>query len=342
MTTADQTAAADQTATLQVAPAQTPGGRWSAVRARAPYLIQETVGLVPPLSAIGVAAVFQTQTINAVFGWWWCFAWLPAACIEGGAMYFGFLYERHLVAGDSTLAPRVWMLICAGISCATIYWHVTVQLQKPWQMAAVVGGMAALSLALWMRRSKWKRRELLRDRGLLDAQAPRFSLARWIFCPIETPRAFRHAIKYGISDPTVAVDRYRAKVDADKAAKAADQTATPEPEVAKAPVRRQQTPKPRAPKQTEVSAAPDETELDRTDLPPVVPIVSASDADMLQTIRESHHGRDLPTLGAIRKAIVATGQTCGQTKAIRLRGLLEAEGAREQTADPEPAAAAAN
>lgn len=324
MTSADQTATPDQTA----------GPDWSAARAQAGYWAQEIVGLIPPLCALGTAAFFQTQTMHMVFAWPWQTAWIPAACIEGGVAYFGLLYERHLVAGDSTLANRVWMLLCAAVSCATIYWHVTEQLHKPWQMAAVVGGMAALSLALWMRRSKWRRRELLRARGLIDAQVPRFSVARWVLCPIETPRAFRYAVKHSISDPRAALAEYRAEQTAGRAVSQTKASGTKSGHATQQTAKRPS--RPAAQKTVETTRRADPTAQVS-----LRAMVGVADAESLRTIRKVHP-TGLPTLGAIKAAITATGQTCGQTKAIRLRGLLEAEAEREQTTDPDRAAAAAN
>lgn len=315
--------------------------RIAAARSAAPHLLQEGIGLVPPMSAIAIAATFQTQTMHQVFQWPWHFAWLPAACIEGGVAYFGFLYERHLIAGDSTLANRVWMLVCAAISSATIYWHVTEQLKAPWQMAAVVGCMAGLSLALWMRRAKWKRREELRERGLIDAQAPRFSAARWVLCPVETPRAFRFAVKHGLSDPLVAMAAYRTSVEQTSQHQTGRKpTAPAKPTVRTA--RPDQTPV-QAPDR--VGSASDRTITGLADQtkqsaapsgPAPIPSIAGGDAAAIQTIRDAHPS-GLPSLGEIKAAFTAAGQTCGSSRAIRLRSLLEASG---DTADPEPALAA--
>lgn len=129
---------------------------------------------------------------------------------------------------------------------------------------------------------------------------------RWVFDPIARARQ------------TARIDAQTSPAATRPAQTSARQTARP------APRTRTEQPKP-----------------DQTVPPSLRSIVSHTDADLLKTIR-SAHPNGLPSAGDIKTALVKDGQTCGQTKALRLQKLLIAGADREQTADPEPAAAAAN
>jgi hypothetical protein len=179
-------------------------------RRRAVYLTQEAIGLLPPLAALGLAGWLQTEIAHAVLGLPWVFAWVPAAAIEGAAAYCAVLYHRHLLAGDSAWSLRLAMLIYAGVSAGLLYWRST-QTGKPWEVAAAVGGLALSALYLWGRRARWMHRQELRRAGRLDKQAVRFSVLRWLMCPVETPGAFRFAVKHSIEDPTAALEQYRSR-----------------------------------------------------------------------------------------------------------------------------------
>lgn len=190
---------------------ETPVRKWA-------YRIEESFGIVPPLAALIVAAVLQTMLAHDKLHWDYWYAWLPAAAIEGGAVYIAALRDRHLVEGDSTTILSAGLFGFVSISCALVAYHVY-ETQAPMQVAGAMGVMAGLSAFLWGRRSAWKKRVALRARGLLrarpmaDAPPPQFSAHRWVWSPVETVRAFRYAIKFSISDPEQAIEAYRARKD---------------------------------------------------------------------------------------------------------------------------------
>ena len=122
-------------------------------------------------------------------------------------------------------------------------------------------------------------------------------------------------------DP-IARARQTARADRQAATPVTEQTSAPAP-----------APKPRQTRQAAPKAAP----VARPTLG-LVPIGNGdADRDALRAIRAAHQS-GTPTLGQIKTAVTSTGQTCGQTKAIRLRDLLE----QTDDADPDRAAAAAN
>jgi hypothetical protein len=172
------------------------------------YLVQELIGAIPPLAALGLAGYYQTEIAHDVLHFAYPWALVPAAAIEGGAAYCAVLYDRHLTAGDSTTALRLGMLGYAAGSSALLGWHAQAT-GKPWQIAVALGLLTLSALFLWGRRGKWRKREVLRDKGLLDAQVVRFSFARYVAAPLETPAALRYAVKHSIADPRTAVAAWR-------------------------------------------------------------------------------------------------------------------------------------
>lgn len=69
--------------------------------------------------------------------------------------------------------------------------------------------MSAIGVFVWAKNATFKHRARLRAQGRLDAAAPKFAVASWFFCPWETFWSLRHAIKYKLSSPLVAVADWR-------------------------------------------------------------------------------------------------------------------------------------
>ncbi len=292
---------------------RTPGMRDGGVRRGTGYVLQELIGVVPPLAALGLAAYYQTEIAHDVLGFTYPWAVVPAAAIEGGAAYCAVLYDRHLVAGDSTLALRLGMLGYAAGSSALLAWHAHAT-GKPWQISAALGLLTLSAIFLWGRRGKWRKREILREKGLLDAQVVRFSFARWLAAPLETPGALRYAVKHSISDPRTALRVWRTY--------RTSRTPTPEPGgTARGGARRTAVP-PAAPYPTSairpaVPRTPDDATV-RTFAP-----VRPGDDAVLRTLaaEQVRLGRE-PTLDEV--SAIAGGT---RPRAVRLRKLLRTAGA---------------
>lgn len=190
------------------------GGKWDAVA----YWFEEFIGLATPVAALIVAAVFQTQLALDTLHLPWYVAWLPAVAIEGGTVRLAILRSRHIVKMDSTALLTFGIGVFIFISCVLVGWHVAMTDGVPWWVALAMAAMAGMSAFLWGRRDAWRKRQALRELGLIkprplaDSSGPQFAGMRWMMAPQETFLAFRHAVKNGISEPDKAIETYRASV----------------------------------------------------------------------------------------------------------------------------------
>lgn len=175
---------------------------------RAGRFIHDNIGVAPLLAPLIIAGYYQADLATHSFGWHAPLNLLFPVAIEGGAAWAAGNYHRRLVAGDSTLAARLGMLTYAVVSGVLLYWHAR-DTGIPVASATAVGAMTVAALWIWTQRAKNAKRDILRDRGLIDGQVPRFSAARWALCPVETAKAFRFAVKYSYADPAAALSEYR-------------------------------------------------------------------------------------------------------------------------------------
>jgi hypothetical protein len=282
------------------------------------YRLSEIIGMVPLVAPLVAAGWYQADLAHEVFGWTYPWALVWPAAIEGGAAYAASLYLRKLVAGHSTIGARVGMVVYASGSSTLLWWH-AISSGKPWQAAAGIAGMTLAAVWIWGQRSRWLRRADLQRRGLVDAQAPRFNVLRWLACPIETPRAFRHAVKLGISDPLTALDSYRAERTHRRTARALAK--------ARAAARERTRPDPPKPARTpDVQTTPADPpkakprRTRRTSPPSNVRTIRSAtdDADALAALRtwQRSNGRT-PSINDVQRTVGG-----GRSRAIRLRGLL--------------------
>lgn len=189
-----------------------------------------TLGALPLIAPLLVSGYFSVNVItskplNAPLA----VALLFTLALEGGVWKLAKLLERTLLEGDSTISLRFgiggYLLLISGM----IFGHAAFAAYNEnggmegmklgwgdWLPAAATAVMSVMGVYIWSRQARFQHRVELRERGLIDVQAPKFSVLSWVFCPIETPLAFRHAIKYRISSPTVAVADRRCWVEAHK------------------------------------------------------------------------------------------------------------------------------
>lgn len=192
--------------------------------------LDRTFGAMPLIAPLLVSGyytmrVFTDQPIGAHP----LVAFFAATALEGGVWKLSRLYEKTLVAGDSTMALRLGIGGYLALISGLIYWHAD---QVPEQVRQVVDPtghtgitalpdgsgvstdalpaigvavMSTLGVYIWSRTARWARRRELHEQGRVDAQAPKFSALAWILCPVETPKALRHAVKYRLAGPVEAV-----------------------------------------------------------------------------------------------------------------------------------------
>jgi hypothetical protein len=180
--------------------------------------LDRTFGAIPlaaPLIVSGyyTMQVFTGQPLNAHP----TVAFAATCALEGGLWKLSRLYEKTLVAGDSTMALRAGIGFYIGIIGGLIYWHADHQAKMEGRTelgtdalpAFGVAVMCALGVYIWSRTARWMRRRELYAAGRVDAQAPKFAALAWFLTPLETPKALRHAVKYRIQSPVEAVEDWR-------------------------------------------------------------------------------------------------------------------------------------
>lgn len=275
--------------------------------------LHDLIGLIPLISPLIAAGYYQADLARSEFGW--AFPWylLFPLSIEAGAAWAAGNYHRKLVVGDSTIGARVGMLGYASASAGLLYWHARSD-GLPIAVAWAIAGMTFAAVWIWTQRAKHAKRDVLRARGLIDEQVPRFSAARWILCPIETPRVFRWAVKYSRSDPAQALADYR--LSRLQPGQTADQDPNDEPDhgldhqTADQADHRPRQIRPQTANQTARRSRP------RSDHDPDHQIIEKIRADFPDWQTRP------PTLAEIRLLV-----GCGQSKATRLRSLLQEEAA---------------
>lgn len=183
-----------------------------------------TIGAIPLMAPLVVSGFMTWDVFNGALAGFTHYtaavvglvAFLTSCALEGGLWKLVRLYERHLVAGDSTIGIRAGIGVYISVISGVIFWHAYYQatqanreLGMGWLPAAAVAIMCALGVYISSRDARWKRRRELRATGRIDRQAPKFSALAWILCPIETPKALRHAVKWRIESPIDAVNDLR-------------------------------------------------------------------------------------------------------------------------------------
>lgn len=181
-----------------------------------------TVGAIPLLAPLIVSGYFTTQVFRGdPIGAPLLVALVVTGALEGGVWRLARLYDRTLLEGDSTVGLRLGILGYLALISGLIYWHAwyharqaavaahlaasQAKLGWSWIPAAGTAVMSILGVYIWGRAARFQHRVKLRQQGKIDAQAPKFAALSWLLCPIETPRALRHATKYRIVSPQEAV-----------------------------------------------------------------------------------------------------------------------------------------
>lgn len=187
----------DVPAEREAEPQPEPSEPTKAERRKAPRS-KEWVRLVPPVAALGTAFVLQVIIVTDVLGgalikeygggWGWrivamFFGLAVASGLEGAAAYLLDLYEKHLLARDSVAVLRLALVGYVVGSGTLIHWW-TEQRNLPTELSWVLAGMAASSIFLWMRGSRWKHRQALRQQGQMDEAMPRLPLAAKMLHPV--------------------------------------------------------------------------------------------------------------------------------------------------------------
>ncbi|HUR07983.1 MAG TPA: hypothetical protein VM347_35945 [Nonomuraea sp.] len=129
---------------------------------------------------------------------------LAAGIVESVAVYVSWHAHVALREGDAAWATRTWSYAIGAGASYLSYTHVQDYPEL----------FAACSLAspwLWSMHSRHLHRQDLREAGLIDPRAPKFSALRWALHTKETFAAFKWAISEGVQSPHIAVEVIRSR-----------------------------------------------------------------------------------------------------------------------------------
>lgn len=121
---------------------------------------------------------------------------LVSTVFDGAALTFADLALRYArTHGDSGLAPRLGVLILAGLSAYLNSWH-AVLTGAPTPARILYGIPPIVSIALFDLHTRWERRAALRRAGRVPASLPVFGRYTWLLFPIRTLKVLRSIVRF--------------------------------------------------------------------------------------------------------------------------------------------------
>jgi hypothetical protein len=183
-------------------------GRPDVKRAMAPLELATVVVIAIGLAVVVLAPV--ALSVHSLADWGreklgltgnWPFV-VPVALDCAALVCVGLTFYSVLKA-DSAGAARLLVWVLAGASATANARHGAEISTDATVFFAAMPLLAALLLDLTLRRV---RRTRLADLGGVEPPLPRFRAARWAVAPLETWRAWRIAVRRGITDPTRALE----------------------------------------------------------------------------------------------------------------------------------------
>lgn len=180
--------------------------------------LQRTFGTLPLLCPLIVSGWFTAHVfLDPPLELPVVFAILATLALEGGAWRLVRVYERTLIEGDSTLNLRLGIIGYLSLISGAIYGHAWLKAgmtteNMGWQetMPAVICAVLSwLGVYINGRVARFQHRAALRAAEKIDMAMPKFMAASWFITPIDNWLALRHAIKFRISSPVLAVKDMR-------------------------------------------------------------------------------------------------------------------------------------
>lgn len=189
-----------------------------------------TFGSLPLIAPLVVSGYFTMQAgTSAPLNMFWPIALAFTLGLEGSLWYLARIYEKTRIEGDSTVNLRLGMFGIVALITSVIagheYWKATGTTQliifgfdvtSTLTSVVAVALMALVGIFVNAKRAAFKHRVKLRRQGLIDARAPKFSAMAWLLCPWETAWSLKHATRYRISSPILAVEDRRLWIASDK------------------------------------------------------------------------------------------------------------------------------
>ncbi|MBN6054489.1 hypothetical protein JYK22_21285, partial [Nonomuraea sp. RK-328] len=157
-----------------------------------------------------VAVLGQVLALTLGLDWKWYAAVPLALVVESVAVNVGYIAHDKLINGYSAGWLRALSYgIGAGVGWFNYDHNDAHAMTK--DFAGVFGACSLLSPVLWQIYSQWRHWETMRDQGLLEPRAPKFSKLRWIIPSLraETWQAFKLGVAEGIQSPDTAITAVR-------------------------------------------------------------------------------------------------------------------------------------
>jgi hypothetical protein len=182
-----------------------------------------TFGSLPLIAPLVVSGYYTMQAgIAAPLDMHWSIALSFTLGLEGSLWYLARIYEKTRIEGDSTVNLRLGMfgivVLISSVIAGHEYWKATgatrlvilgLDVTSTLTSIVAVTLMALVGIFVNAKRAAFRHRVRLRQAGLIDARAPKFSAMSWLLCPWETARSLKHATRYRISSPVLAVEDRR-------------------------------------------------------------------------------------------------------------------------------------
>lgn len=185
------------TATLEAESANEP-------TAAAPRQFAAFIAAVPIVLVNTLAVIGQCQWASTHLHWGHPGQALFAGALETTSLAVMYLAHTALIEGDSAWRQKVFAYAIAGGS-ASVNWQEHSNAWHPTPPAFVFAGASLLSPILWAAYSRFAARTVMREAGLIDRRAAKFSFARWLMFPRRTFKALRYSVWHSVQSPAKAI-----------------------------------------------------------------------------------------------------------------------------------------
>lgn len=162
------------------------------------------IAAVPIVLVNTLAVIGQCQWAATHLHWGRPGQALFAGALETTALAVMYLAHTALIEGDSAWRQKVFAYGIAGGS-ASVNWQEHSNAWHPTPPAFVFAGASLLSPILWATYSRFAARVVMREAGLIDRRAAKFSFARWLMFPRRTFKALRYSVWFSVQSPAKAI-----------------------------------------------------------------------------------------------------------------------------------------
>lgn len=162
------------------------------------------IAAVPIILVNTLAVIGQCQWAGTHLHWGHPGQALFAGALETTALAVMYLAHTALIEGDSAWRQKTFAYLIAAGS-ASVNWQEHAAGWHPTPAAFVFAGASLLSPILWATYSRFAARTVMREAGLIDRRAAKFSFARWLMFPRRTFKALRYSVWHSVQSPAQAI-----------------------------------------------------------------------------------------------------------------------------------------